>query len=311
MGTGYSVKITDLPPGLNSEVLAQAIVHLLADMNHSMSTYLPDSELSRFNRNPSVDWIPISSSLAEVLREAQGIGRLSGGAFEVTVGSLVNLWGFGPSGYREAVPPVHQIEAARDRAGAEQWQLRQSPPALRKVRADVYIDLSGIAKGYAVDRVAEFLENQGVDNYFVDIGGEGRSKGYSPREMPWRVAIEEPLLGERRVQRIVELGTKAVATSGDYRNYFEWQGKHYSHTIDPRTGWPVTHRLSSVTVLSTTAMRADALATALMVLGPEEGLKWAAQKRIPALMIIKMSTGFVEKVTPEFAASVLSPKDAF
>jgi FAD:protein FMN transferase len=308
MGTGYSVKITDLPPALSSEALAQDIAHLLAEINRSMSTYLPDSELSCFNRNPSTDWITVSPPLAEVVREAQEIGWLSGGAFDVTVGSLVNLWGFGPAGYRETVPPAPQIETIRERVGIEQLRVRQRPPALRKARADVYVDLSGIAKGYGVDQVAEFLERQGIDNYLVDIGGEGRSKGYSPRRTPWRVAIEQPLPGERKVQRIVALNAKAMATSGDYRNYFEWRGKRYSHTIDPRTGWSVTHRLVSVTVLSNTAMRADALATALMVLGPEVGFKWATQKYIPALMIVNTTTGLVEKATPEFIPSLYMGK---
>ncbi|WP_244859982.1 FAD:protein FMN transferase [Nitrosococcus oceani] len=300
MGTGYSVKIVDLPARIDPEVLDRDIARLLEEINGLMSTYQADSELSRFNRNKRTDWVSVSTEIVKVLEEAQSISRLSKGAFDVTVGPLVNLWGFGPGSYTNEIPSRREMEAEKERVGFKQLQVRHSPPAVRKKRGDIYVDLSAIAKGYGVDRIAELLEAQGIYHYLVDIGGEERIQGHGPEGAPWRIAIERPVAGERRVQRILELDSGAVATSGNYRNYFEQDGKRYSHTLDPRTGWPITHKLASVTVVDATAMRADALATALFVLGPEEGLQLAEQEQIPALFIIKMSGRFRERATRSF-----------
>jgi thiamine biosynthesis lipoprotein len=300
MGTGYSVKIVDLPATIDSKILDHHIAQLLAEVNGLMSTYQEDSELSRFNRNTSTDWIAVSPELIKVLEEAQRISQLTAGAFDVTVGPLVNLWGFGPSQYTDEIPPLKQVEAERERIGFKLLQIRSSPPALRKKRGDIYVDLSAIAKGYGVDRVAELLEARGIGNYLVDIGGEERIKGHGPEGTPWRIAIERPVAGEREVQRIFELSSSAVATSGSYRNYFEQAGKRYSHVIDPRTGWPITHKLTSVTVLSATAMHADALATALLVLGPEQGFRLAERERMAVLFLVKTPEGFMERATTGF-----------
>lgn len=300
MGTGYSIKIVDLPAGIDPERLDRDIAGLLEEINGLMSTYQADSELSRFNRNERTDWAGVSAEIVKVLEEAQGISRLSKGAFDVTVGPLVNLWGFGPGSYTDEVPLQREMEAEKERVGFKQLQIRHSPPAVRKKRGDIYADLSAIAKGYGVDRIAEFLEAQGIYNYLVDIGGEERIKGRGQKGTPWRIAIERPVARERRVQRVLELDSGAVATSGNYRNYFEQDGKRYSHTLDPRTGWPINHKLVSVTVVDATAMRADALATALLVLGPEQGLRLAEQEQISALFIIKTSEGFRERATRSF-----------
>lgn len=300
MGTGYSVKITGLPPDIDPRRLERDIARLLEEINGLMSTYREDSELSRFNRGRRADWVAVSPELVYVLKEAQGVNRLTGRAFDVTVGPLVNLWGFGPSLYPVRIPTAAQIAATGKRVGFELLQIRSSPPALRKRREDIYIDLSAIAKGYGVDRVAELLEVQGIHNYLVDIGGEERIKGHSPLGVPWRIAIEQPVSEGHKVQRIIEMDSHGVATSGTYRNYFEWDGKRYSHIIDPRTGWPVAHKLASVTVLSDTAMRADALATGLLVLGPEQGFNVAEREQVAALFIIKTPAGFVEKATTQF-----------
>lgn len=300
MGTGYSVKIVALPVSIDPAVLDRDIAKLLSEVNDLMSTYQADSELSRFNRNRSTDWIAVSAELVEVLEEAEKISRLSGGAFDVTVGPLVNLWGFGPSWDTDKIPPAQAVGAERERVNFKRLQIRRTPPALRKERGDIYVDLSAIAKGYGVDRIADFLEARGIRNYLVDIGGEERIKGHGPRGGPWRIAIEQPLAGKREVQRIFELDSHGVATSGDYRNYFERDGKRYSHSIDPRTGRPITHKLASVTVVSATAMRADALATALLVLGPEEGFRLAEREQIAALFMIKTLKGFMEKSTASF-----------
>jgi thiamine biosynthesis lipoprotein len=300
MGTGYSVKIVDLPRGIDPKILDHKIVQLLEKVNGLMSTYQEDSELSCFNRNRSTDWITVSPELVKVLEAAQRISRLSEGAFDVTVGPLVNLWGFGPSQRIDKIPLLRQVETEREKVNFKLLQIRSSPPALRKKRGDIYIDLSAIAKGYGVDRVAELLETRGIYNYLVDIGGEERIKGHGLKGTPWRIAIEQPVAGKRKIQRILELNSSAVATSGDYRNYFEQDGKRYSHIIDPRTGWPITHKLVSVTVLSAVALHADPLATAFLVLGPEQGFRLAKREQIAALFLIKTPEGFMEKATTGF-----------
>lgn len=297
MGTSYSIKIVDLPAAIDSKILDRNIAQLLAEINGLMSTYQEDSELSCFNRSRSTHWIAVSSELVKVLAEAQKISRLSGGAFDVTVGPLVNLWGFGPSQHTDKIPSLRQVEAEKEKVNFKLLKVRNLPPALKKQRGDIYVDLSAIAKGYGVDRVAELLESQGIYNYLVDIGGEERIKGYGPEGIPWRIAIEQPVTGERKVERILELTAGAVATSGDYRNYFEQNGKRYSHIIVPSTGWPITHKLASVTVLTAMAMHADALATALLVLGPEQGFQLAEREQIAALFLIKTPEGFMEKAT--------------
>lgn len=300
MGTSYSVKIVDLPAAIDSKILDRDIAQLLAEVNGLMSTYQEDSELSCFNRSRSTHWIAVSSELVKVLAEAQKISRLSGGAFDVTVGPLVNLWGFGPSQHTDKIPSLHQVEIEKEKVNFKLLKVRNLPPALKKQRGDIYVDLSAIAKGYGVDRVAELLESQGIHNYLVDIGGEERIKGYGPEGIPWRIAIEQPVTGERKVERILELTAGAVATSGDYRNYFEQSGKRYSHIIVPSTGWPITHKLASVTVLTAMAIHADALATTLLVLGPEQGFQLAEREQIAALFLIKTPEGFMEKATTGF-----------
>jgi thiamine biosynthesis lipoprotein len=187
--------------------------------------------------------------------------------------------------------------------GYEKLEMRASPPALRKAAAGVAIDLDGIAPGWAVDRLAERLEALGVRDYLVEIGGEVRARGDSPEQRRWRVAVEKPLAGERVAQAVIELGNNGVSTSGDYRDYREMDGRRISHTIDPRTGLPVAHRLASVTVVHASVAAADAWATALMVLGPEEGMALARREGLAALFVEhgRRAGEFDEAETPQFA----------
>ncbi len=300
LGTSFSVKVTRLPEGVDPARLRDRLDRLLEEVDARMSTYRPDSELSRFNRSRTTRWQPVSPQLAFVVAEALEISRWSRGAFDVTVGPLVNLWGFGPDPRTREPPPPEAIKAARARTGYRKLEVRMQAPALRKRQPDLYVDLSAIAKGWAVDRLAEYLESEGIGDYLVEIGGELRLKGRSPRGGPWRIAIERPVAGVRALGKILALTDIAVATSGDYRNYFEVDGRRFSHTIDPRTGYPVSHRLASVTVLRHTCTRADGLATAFMVMGPEEGYARAEAENIPALFIVKDEDGFRERATSAF-----------
>ena len=300
MGTTYNVKYRPTPNTLTVKDLQIEVDTLLAEINHTMSTYDQESELSRFNRLRTTDWVPASSSLRAVLKAALEIGAQSEGAFDVTVGPLVNLWGFGPEVHSDRIPLDRDIAAARARSGLDKITLSETQPAIRKNRPDVFLDLSGIAKGYGVDRVAELMTAHGIEHYMVEIGGEIRVRGLKERDTPWRIAIEKPLSGERSVHTMLALSDIALATSGNYRNFFEIAGRRYSHTIDPTTGWPVDHHLVSVTVLAETSMQADAWATAFQVLGPERGMAIAERLHLPVLFVIEQNGQFEERVCCAF-----------
>lgn len=300
MGTTYSVKVSRLPEKIRPDQLKAEIQRVLNDVDATMSTYKDDSELSRFNRSRSTDWFSASEGLIKVIEEAIRVSELSGGAFDVTVGPLVNLWGFGPEHRPDSPPDDETIRQRLKFVGYRHLSVRHSPPAIKKDIPELYADLSAVAKGYGVDRVAEHLESIGIADYLVEVGGELRVKGHNAQNEKWRIAIEKPVPEMRAVEAIVGLEDQGVATSGDYRNYFESEGKRFSHTIDPGTGRPITHTLASVTVLSHTSMHADAIATALMVLGPDKGFELAERERMAVLFIVKSPEGFVEKRTKTF-----------
>lgn len=299
MGTTYSVRWVD-SGDRQVEPLRSKVDALLKDVNRHMSTYIQDSELSLFNKAPAGSRVEISEGLADVVGSALKLSEETGGAYDVTVGPLVNLWGFGPDGRVVKAPSAEQLEALRSRVGYHALTL--SADGYLTKAGDQYVDLSSIAKGYGVDKVAELLEKEGIVNYLVEIGGELRAGGVKPGGVDWRVAIESPLSGAREVERVIAVKDVGIATSGDYRNYFEQDGMRFSHTIDPRTGYPIRHRLASVTVLQPRCKDADALATALLVLGEEEGVRFAREREIPAFFIVKNDDGFREISTPEFEA---------
>ncbi|MDH3602831.1 MAG: FAD:protein FMN transferase [Candidatus Tectomicrobia bacterium] len=300
MGTTYTVQVTDLPNRVGRDALHADIHRILKTVNTRMSTYQVDSELSRFNASTSTGWFPLSTDTLEVLAEALRVSRLCGGAFDVTVGPLVNLWGFGPP-MRSALPPSDgQIRDALERVGFMNIEIRTSPPAVRKHHPGMYIDLSGIAKGYGLDKVTEHLDHSNIGHYLVEIGGELRGRGHNPRGETWKIAIEKPLAGQRAIYRVAHLQNGVLATSGDYRNYFEKDGRRFAHIIHPRTGQPITHDLASVTVIGQSAMSADALATALMVLGTDAGFHLAKRENLAAFFVVKDGKRFVEMSTPAF-----------
>ncbi|WP_246840597.1 FAD:protein FMN transferase [Lacimicrobium sp. SS2-24] len=297
MGTTYTIKFVN-SKNLNEQGLKQDIDSLLEKVNKQMSTYDPESELSRFNQWKSTAPFPLSEATLTVMQEAKRLGQLSEGLLDVTVGPLVNLWGFGPAGRPENVPSVELIESTKARTGLDKLQLDAG--YARKREAELYVDLSTIAKGYGVDVVANHLERQGIHNYLVEIGGEMRLKGIKSTAQPWRVAIEKPVSTERAVQQVISVGDNAVATSGDYRNYYEEDGIRYSHLIDPTTGYPIKHNLVSVTVVHPSSMTADGLATALNIMGAERGLAFAREQNLAVMFIIREKDGFSAYNTAEF-----------
>ena len=291
MGTFYKVSIAaqaperDWPPDV-SEV-QQEVASRLEVINGLMSTYDPESELSQFNRSDTTDWFSVSPETALVVSYSLEIARKTEGAFDPTVGPLVNLWGFGPEKRPEERPTEEAIALALKQIGYEQLEVRDDPPALKKENPKVYVDLSAIAKGYAVDQISRLLTEKGIPSAMVDIGGEVRTTGTKPGEQPWRIAIEKPEDEENPYQGILEIANSSLATSGDYHNYFEMDGERFSHTIDPHTGRPVQHRLAVVSVQADTCMEADALATALLVMGPDRGYDWCEQHELAALFQLR------------------------
>lgn len=303
MGTSYHISWRG--DGADEAAMQQAIDTRLAEINRSMSTYDPTSELSLINQGKTVvdgdGWIKVSDGLEEVLQDSLRIYARSEGLFDVTVGPLVNLWGFGPDASTDSVPDEAALDAAKAKVGfgaltldAEQNRIRLAAPR--------YIDLSAIAKGWGVDDIASLLEKHGHNDYMVEIGGEIRTAGSKPDGEKWRIAIERPAssLQERSVELIIQPGNAAIATSGDYRNYFEQDGVRYSHTINPFTGRPITHKLASVTVVHEKCAMADGWATALNVAGPEKGMALAEANQLAVFMIVREGDTFIEKTSSEF-----------
>jgi len=301
MGTYYAVKVARPPAGLDAQTLQAGVELVLKGVIDALSTYDPESELSRLNRNPSTDWVPISRELYAVLAEGQRLSRLSDGAFDITVGPLINLWGFGPQPKADAVPSAQAITAARERVGYDKLELRADPPAIRRQRGDIYIDVSALGEGEGADRMAAYLESVGATDYMAAVAGTMRVRGNNAKRLAWGIAIEVPDPGNRAVQRILPLTDSAVSTSGDYRNFFKAAGKRYSHHIDPRTGNPVEQRLASVSVVAPgggdSARRADGLATALIVMGEERGLALAEAQGLAAYFIVREDGDFREVTT--------------
>ncbi|MDL0430008.1 FAD:protein FMN transferase [Marinobacter sp. TBZ242] len=301
-GTQYHINVVLQEDQHRLENLADGIDEVLARVDASMSTWREDSELSRFNRlEDQSQWTEISRPLHEVLATAREVSELTDGAFDVTVGPVVNLWGFGPDARPDRVPGSDELASRLAAIGYDKLELRDEPPGLR-ASPNQYVDLSAIAKGYGVDEVARFLESEGVSAFLVEIGGEVRVSGRKPDGAAWRLAIEEPVSEQRRINRVVALDSQAMATSGDYRNYYESEGQRFSHTIDPNTGKPIRHSLASVTVIADDCMTADALATAFNVMGVEQAKELATRENIAAYFIVRGEDGFETDYTPAFSS---------
>lgn len=303
MGTTWSVK-AELPPGPDREAIGAGIRAVLDGVIAQMSNWSVDSAISRYNRAAAGTWITLSADAFAVLEAALQTARDSGGAYDPSAGPLVDLWGFGPAGPRRTVPATDDIVRRRGHCG---WQRVAVDAAHRRVLqpGNLSLDLCAIAKGFAVDAVSRYLDHQGVPSHLVEIGGELRGQGVKADGMPWWVELETPWQGAAmrvRERTLVALCGLSMATSGDYRRYFEQDGQRFAHTIDPRTGYPATHALASVTVLHAEAMMADAWSTALTVLGPEAGMAVAVRHALPARFLVRTTQGFDEHLSPAFAA---------
>lgn len=305
MGTYYRVTVAAPHPGPR---LHEDVRSILDDVDRQMSTYRPDSALSRVNKAPGQTWVPVPRPLVDVVALARSVGTASAGAFDVTAGPLVNLWGFGPADGSGKPPSPRDIAAAKELVSFGDLRIRRDPPALRKPHDAVFVDLSGIAKGYAADRISEYLGEAGMNRHLVEIGGELRAAGSNADNQPWTIAVETPSYEARRdIHKVIRLHDGGVATSGDYRNFFEHDDRRYSHIIDPRSGRPVEHDLVSATIVAPTTALADAYATAVLVSGPDEGLAMLRRRGLDGMLILRTDNGFEQLLTPGFR-TLLEPR---
>lgn len=300
MGTTWSLRCV-ADDALDVAALQRAVQSVLDQVVAQMSTWDAASELSRFNAAAAGSWLPLSDGFFKVLSCAQALAQLSSGAYDVTAGALVNCWGFGPGEPRDGIPSDDEIRAALQRVG---WSrlLLDAAKQLALQPGGLYVDLSSIAKGYGVDCVAACVESSGVAHYLAEVGGELRGQGCKPDGSPWWVELESvPDTLSDAARWIVALDGLAIATSGDYRRYFERDARRYAHTLDPRNGRPVRNAPASVTVLHAECMQADAFATALTVLGLQDGMAYAERHGIAALFVVRRRGD--ESLTDEFASS--------
>lgn len=305
MGTSYNIKFLAPERETDTAAIKLGIENIFDDINQVMSTYQEDSELSRINRTNNTGDIEISEELLLILSQSLQASWLTNGAFDITVGPLVNLWGFGPVENSKTLPSEDEVNKKLEQTGFEKITLGLNPNTIRKSQPDMYLDLSGIAKGYCVDKIAGYLDGLIIENYLIEVGGEIRAKGKNEKGLVWRIGIEKPVTDKRQVERIILLDNLGMATSGDYRNYFEIDGKRYSHTIDPETGYPVSHNLVSVTVLDKSTAWADAMATAMLVMGPDKAVEFADRDGLIAMFIFREKDKFEERYTESFKSRLV------
>jgi thiamine biosynthesis lipoprotein len=293
MGTTYRVTITGYVPRSRLDAIGSRIEGTLKEINRQMSTWDPDSEISRFNALEECGPFPVSSGFARVVKRALEFREATGGAFDATLQPLLNLWGFGSESGDPAVPSEVAIAEAMKITGSNMVWVEDTTN-LWKALPKVQLDLSAIAKGYGVDAVAGLLDAAGYNHWFVEIGGEVSVRGRNPAGQPWRIGIQYPSSNPAvdRLQGILHLTNGAVATSGDYRNFMEQDGVIYSHILDPRHGHAVLSDTASVTVAAPGCMDADAAATAMFVMDVEEALLWIEeQPEAEALLLTRGEDG--------------------
>lgn len=300
MGTTYNVTVVDPPEGLDADALDARIAQTLEAVNASMSNWDPQSEVSRFNSGAAATPVTVSADFAQVMALSNDIHDASGGRFDVTLAPLIELWGFGTRTPEDEVPPARDINAALDLVG-QRDVLTLEGDQLTKSAEGVSVNLSAIAKGFGVDAVARTLSDAGATRFLVEIGGDLLTRGVNAEGEPWAIGIERPDVAGRVVELIVPISGYGLATSGDYRNYFEADGQRYSHILDPTTGRPVTHSTASVTVLAPDATRADGWATALLVMGVEAGLPLAEAEGLAVLFITRENGAFVTSASSAFS----------
>ena len=301
MGTTYNITVVDNPLNLSKEMLKKRVDGTLADINNKMSNWYDQSEISSVNNNTGGEPIDLSHELFDVISIAKDINIKSNGAFDVTSAPLINLWGFGPNKTEKKIPTEVEVSKALELVGQQQLlKLTPSLRQLKKATPKVTINLSAVAKGYGIDMVARTLKEQKIRNFLVEIGGDLITSGTNKDGKAWTIGIEAPKVEEQSVQSVIKIKKQAMATSGDYKNFFEKDGIKYSHIINPKTGYPIRHKTLSVTVLAETAVLADGWATAMLVLGSTEGMIVANKFGIPVFFITSDAKTFITDVSEAF-----------
>lgn len=310
MGTFWRVSVIGVDEAKAQALRAKVQPQLDAD-DRLLSTWKNDSALMRFNHATDTRPWPVSEAMADIVTLSLRIGAKTHGAMDITVGPLVNLWGFGPDKQPVATPDAQAIAAAKARTGLQHLQVinQSGRQFLQKDIPDLFVDLSTVGEGYAADHLARLMEQEGISRYLVSVGGALVSRGMNGEGKPWRVAIQKPTDQENAVQAIVDINGHGISTSGSYRNYYELDGKRISHVIDPQTGQPITHKLVSVTVIAPTALEADGWDTGLMVLGPEKAQQVVREQGLAVYMIVKEGEGFKTWMSPQFRTFLVGEKN--
>lgn len=308
MGTFWRISLAGVAPERKAS-LQKAVQQQLDEDDHQLSTWKNDSVLSRFNQYRGSDPQPVSENMADIVSLSLRIGRKTAGAMDITVGPLVNLWGFGPDKQPLKEPTQAQIDAAKALTGLQHLQVIQKVEGayLQKDLPGLYVDLSTVGEGFATDHLARLMEKEGINSYLVSVGGAVLTRGKNAQGQPWKVAIQKPTDRENAVQAVVDLQGHGISTSGSYRNYYELDGKRISHVIDPVTGRPIQHKLVSATVIATTALEADGWDTGLMVLGEEKAKALALRENLAVYLIEKQGEGFSSWMSPQFKAFIVQP----
>lgn len=298
-GTGWSLTYMPIDEGPTPAKVREALLSAFDTVNVSMNTYDPEATISRFNRLPAAEPIEVDWDFTYVFNEARRITEWSDGAFDVTVAPLLKLWGFGPDG-PTSFPTPEALQEAMSRVGLQHFDWQPRTRTLAKLTEGASLDFSSIAKGYGVDLGADALDELGIAHFMLEVGGEMQLRGQSPRGDAWRIAIERPQVGGG-VQAAISLTNTGVATSGDYRNYFEREGKRYSHLVDPRTGYPIEHDLVAATVVHPSTGIADAWATALCIMGTEDALAVAEERGLAVYLVRREGDELFEHWSSGFA----------
>lgn len=308
MGTFWRISLAGVVPERKAS-LQKAVQQQLDEDDRQLSTWKNDSVLSRFNQYRGSDPQPVSENMADIVSLSLRIGRKTAGAMDITVGPLVNLWGFGPDKQPVKEPTQAQIDAAKALTGLQHLRVIQKAEGayLQKDLPGLYVDLSTVGEGFATDHLARLMEKEGINSYLVSVGGAVLTRGKNAQGQPWKVAIQKPTDRENAVQAVVDLQGHGISTSGSYRNYYELNGKRISHVIDPVTGRPIQHKLVSATVIATTALEADGWDTGLMVLGEEKAKALALRENLAVYLIEKQGEGFSSWMSPQFKAFIVQP----
>ncbi len=304
MGTTYSIK--GCCSTLDHSSIKQEIDSSLEKINNLMSTYRKDSELSKFNKYKAKSWFKISDNTFQVIKTSMEISSKTNGMYDITVGPLVNLWGFGPNNLRN-VPSESKLNLTKKRIGYKKIKLNEKSTSIMKTMDLIYLDLSSLAKGFGVDYIAQLFDKMTIKHYLIEIGGEIKTRGMNTKNQQWKIAIQDPDSEENNFSKVIPLSNLAIATSGNYRNYFNENGQNYSHIINPTTGYPITHTTVSVSVIDKNCILADAWATALLTLGYPKGYELALKEKIGAYFIYKKGQFFKKISTPEFIKNKYKP----